>query len=44
MVDSKGILTTKRSKNGELNEYKDEFARDVATEISKKRWKIVTYF
>lgn len=30
MVDSKGILTTKRSKNGELNEYKDEFARDVA--------------
>ena len=29
MVDSKGILTIKRSNNGELNEYKDEFARDV---------------
>ena len=29
MVDSKGILTIKRSKNGELNEYKDEFARDI---------------
>ena len=27
MVDSKGILTIKRSNNGELNEYKDEFAR-----------------
>ena len=30
MVDSKENSTTKRSKNGELNEYKDEFARDVA--------------
>ena len=29
MVDSKGILTIKRSNNGELNEYKDEFARDI---------------
>jgi len=29
MVDSKGILTKKRSKNGELNEYKDEFAREI---------------
>ena len=29
MVDSKGIITTKRSQNGELNEYKAQFARDV---------------
>jgi malate dehydrogenase (oxaloacetate-decarboxylating)(NADP+) len=29
MVDSKGILTKKRSKNGELNEYKDDFAREI---------------
>ena len=29
MVDSKGILTIKRSNNGELNVYKDEFARDI---------------
>ena len=29
MIDSKGILTKKRSENGELNKYKDEFARDV---------------
>ena len=29
MLDSKGVLTNKRSKNGELNKYKDEFARDV---------------
>ena len=29
MVDSKGILTKERSKNGELNEYKDEFAREI---------------
>jgi malate dehydrogenase (oxaloacetate-decarboxylating)(NADP+) len=29
MVDSKGILTKKRSKNGELNKYKDEFTRDI---------------
>ena len=29
MVDSKGIVTSKRMENGELNEYKSEFARDV---------------
>ena len=29
MIDSKGILTKKRSADGELNKYKDEFARDV---------------
>ena len=29
IVDSGGILTTKRQDNGELNEYKAEFARDI---------------
>jgi len=29
MLDSKGILTTKRMDDGELNEYKSEFARDI---------------
>ncbi len=29
MVDSKGIITTKRMENGEINEYKSQFARDV---------------
>ena len=29
MVDSKGIVTSKRMEDGELNEYKSEFARDV---------------
>ena len=29
MVDSKGIITTKRMEDGDLNEYKSEFARDV---------------
>ena len=29
MVDSKGILTTKRDENGELNEYKSLFSREV---------------
>jgi len=29
MVDSSGILTSKRMENDELNEYKSEFARDV---------------
>ena len=29
MVDSKGIVTSKRMENGELNEYKSEFARDI---------------
>ena len=29
MADSKGIITKKRSENGELNEYKSAFARDI---------------
>ena len=29
MLDSKGIMTSKRMENGELNEYKSEFARDI---------------
>ena len=29
MLDSNGILTAKRRENGELNEYKAEFARDI---------------
>ena len=29
MVDSSGILTSKRMENDELNEYKSEFARDI---------------
>jgi len=29
MVDSSGILTTSRNDNGDLNEYKAEFARDI---------------
>ena len=29
MVDSSGILTKSRGENGELNEYKSEFARDI---------------
>ena len=29
MVDSKGIITSERMENGELNEYKSEFARDI---------------
>ena len=29
MVDSRGIITTKRRDNGDLNEYKAEFARDI---------------
>ena len=29
MLDSKGILTSKRMADGELNEYKSEFARDI---------------
>ena len=29
MVDSRGIITTKRQKDGELNDYKAEFARDI---------------
>ena len=29
MVDSRGIITTKRRDNGDLNEYKAEFAREI---------------
>jgi len=29
MVDSRGIITTKRQEDGDLNDYKAEFARDV---------------
>lgn len=29
LIDSKGILTNNRMKNGELNKYKEEFARDI---------------